>query len=93
VLAAGRLLLCAVVLPAAPPTVKEFSLTDAAGKKHSRDEWKGKKAVVLFFLSRQQPAERWPLGAGAKGGHSPCLPSSRSSPVTVVLTSHLGTGP
>jgi peroxiredoxin len=35
--------------------VKSFSLSDIRGQKHTADEWKGKKAVVLFFLGTECP--------------------------------------
>jgi peroxiredoxin len=44
---------------AAPPAVKDFSLPDAAGKKHTAEEWKGKKAVVLLFLGTECPVSNF----------------------------------
>jgi peroxiredoxin len=35
--------------------IGEFSLNDVAGGQHSRDEWSGKQAVVLFFLGAECP--------------------------------------
>ena len=46
-------------LAAEPAKIKEFSLTDAAGKKHGMDEWQGKKAVVLFFLGVECPVSNF----------------------------------
>jgi peroxiredoxin len=36
--------------------VREFDLSDAAGKKHSLREWEGSKAVVFFFIWSECPA-------------------------------------
>ncbi len=44
---------------AAPPAVKEFSLPDAAGKRHTAEEWKGKTAVVLLFLGTECPVSNF----------------------------------
>ncbi len=45
---------------ASPAAVRAgFALADAAGKKHSPDEWKGKKAVVLFFIATECPVSNF----------------------------------
>jgi peroxiredoxin len=44
---------------AAGPAVKDFTLPDAAGRKHTADEWKGKTAVVLFFLGTECPVSNF----------------------------------
>jgi peroxiredoxin len=36
-----------------------FALADAAGKKHSTAEWKGEKAVVLFFIATECPVSNF----------------------------------
>jgi len=41
------------------PTVKDFALPDAAGKKHTAADWKGKRAVVLFFLGTDCPVSNF----------------------------------
>jgi peroxiredoxin len=56
-LAAGLFL--AGVVAAAGPAVKDFSLPDAAGKRHGADEWKGKKAVVLLVLGTECPVSNF----------------------------------
>src|SRR5262245_55900728 len=33
----------------------EFSLFDAAGQRHTPQEWKGARAVVLFFIATECP--------------------------------------
>jgi thiol-disulfide isomerase/thioredoxin len=33
----------------------EFSLLDAAGRRHTTQEWKGARAVVLFFIATECP--------------------------------------
>jgi peroxiredoxin len=35
--------------------LKAFTLKDAQGKAHTGGEWKGKKAIVLFFLNTECP--------------------------------------
>jgi peroxiredoxin len=35
--------------------VKDFSLSDTKGQKHTAAEWKGNKAVVLIFLGTECP--------------------------------------
>jgi peroxiredoxin len=35
--------------------VKDFALADAKGRKHTAEEWKGRKAVVLLFLGTECP--------------------------------------
>jgi peroxiredoxin len=57
--ACGALLLGAVLAAEKPSAVKDFSLADVAGKKHTREEWKGKKAVVLFFLGTECPVSNF----------------------------------
>jgi peroxiredoxin len=57
VMTAGLLL--AGTASAALPAVKDFSLPDAAGKKHTAREWKGKKAVVLIFLGTECPVSNF----------------------------------
>src|SRR5262249_6320143 len=55
-------LLAGVALPAAseaPKAVKDFSLADARGKTHTSADWKGKKAVVLFFLNTECPVSNF----------------------------------
>ena len=43
-------------MPDAPlGKVEEFSLLDTAGAKHTLDEWRGSKAVVLWFLGTECP--------------------------------------
>ena len=37
------------------PTVKDFALPDAAGKKHTAADWKGKRAVVLLLCPSGPP--------------------------------------
>ena len=45
---------------ASPRAVRAaFALTDAAGKEHSPSEWKGKKAVVLFFIATECPVSNF----------------------------------
>ena len=45
---------------ASPRAVRAaFALTDAAGKEHSSSEWKGKKAVVLFFIATECPVSNF----------------------------------
>lgn len=39
--------------------IKEFALTDAGGKKHTRAQWKGKKAIVLIFLGTDCPVSNF----------------------------------
>ncbi len=54
-------LAAAVLVHAADPpkTVKDFSLLDAEGKKHTSADWKGKKAVVLFVLGTECPVSNF----------------------------------
>jgi peroxiredoxin len=49
------------VLPAtaAPKVVKDFSLSDAKGNKHTSRDWKGKKAIVLFILGTECPVSNF----------------------------------
>jgi peroxiredoxin len=54
------LILCAWLAVAdAAPVVTGFALPDAAGKKHTADDWKGKKAVVLLFLGTDCPVSNF----------------------------------
>lgn len=48
------------LLAAEPPAkslgaIDDFSLADVAGGQHSRGEWNGKQAAVLFFLGAECP--------------------------------------
>ena len=43
----------------APLVIKDFVLADAKGKKHTRVDWKDKKAVVLFFLGTDCPVSNF----------------------------------
>jgi peroxiredoxin len=45
--------------PARPAAIKDFSLKDVKGKKHTTAEWKGKKAVVLIFLGTDCPVSNF----------------------------------
>lgn len=49
----------AVIASDDPRGVKDFSLPDAQGKQHSRAEWQGKKAVVLFVLNTECPVSNF----------------------------------
>lgn len=42
-----------------PPLVGDFVLKDAQGKKHTRGDWKEKKAVVLLFLAPDCPVSNF----------------------------------
>jgi peroxiredoxin len=42
-----------------PAAVENFALADAAGKKHTSADWKGRKAVVLFFLGTDCPVSNF----------------------------------
>jgi peroxiredoxin len=42
-----------------PSGIKDFVLPDAQGKKHTSVDWKGKKAVVLFFLGTECPVSNF----------------------------------
>jgi peroxiredoxin len=45
---------------ASPDAVRvAFALADAAGKQRSPAEWKGKKAVVLFFIAAECPVSNF----------------------------------
>ncbi len=45
---------------ASPAAVRAaFTLPDAAGKQHLPGEWKGKKAVVLFFIAAECPVSNF----------------------------------
>jgi peroxiredoxin len=61
ILAVIALLAAAFVLSAAeaPKVVKDFSLPDADGKKHTSADWKGKKAIVLFILGTECPVSNF----------------------------------
>lgn len=52
-----RLLLAVALLAAGvnAATVKDFSLRDVKGHRHTAAAWKDKKAVVLFFLGTECP--------------------------------------
>jgi peroxiredoxin len=65
------------------PQVKEFSLQDVSGNRHSPAEWAGRKAVVLVFLATECPvsnsyapvlkrlaAEYQPKGVAVYGVHA-----------------------
>ena len=51
--------LLAAAGPHEPPVIKDFVLADAKGKKHTSVDWKGKKAVVLFFLGTDCPVSNF----------------------------------
>lgn len=51
--------LLAVQDAASPAAVTDFVLADAQGKKHTRAEWKDKKAVVLLFLGTDCPVSNF----------------------------------
>ena len=40
---------------AAAPRVPDVALPDAAGQRHAPADWRGSKAVVLFFLNTECP--------------------------------------
>jgi peroxiredoxin len=46
------MLICAALSAAAPI---RFDLADTTGSRHTADEWRGKKAVVLFFTMTDCP--------------------------------------
>jgi peroxiredoxin len=48
-----------VWLLGAPEGLTGFALTDAAGKRHTAADWKGKKAVVLLFLGTDCPVSNF----------------------------------
>jgi thiol-disulfide isomerase/thioredoxin len=48
-------LLCFPVNKEASQSSFEFSLLDAAGQRHTAREWKGARAVVLFFIATECP--------------------------------------
>jgi peroxiredoxin len=54
-------LACLLAAPGAgkPPAVKNFALVDATGTRHTAAAWKGKKAVVLLFLSTDCPVSNF----------------------------------
>jgi peroxiredoxin len=49
----------AVIVAASLGEVKDFNLADVSGKKHTADEWKDHKAVVLIFLSPDCPVSNF----------------------------------
>ncbi|MEX2112410.1 MAG: redoxin domain-containing protein [Pirellulales bacterium] len=49
---------------AAPRRVEAFSLADAGGRLHTRDEWRDKRAIVVFFLGAECPVSN---------GYSPAM--------------------
>jgi peroxiredoxin len=51
-LSAITVLICGALLAAAPP---KFDLPDTNGARHTAEEWRGKKAVVLFFTMTDCP--------------------------------------
>jgi peroxiredoxin len=51
----GICLALAFALAGAPNRIPQFSLTDTAGHTHTPQEWSGKRAVVLFFLTTDCP--------------------------------------
>src|SRR5580693_3094780 len=60
-IASFAMLIGLVGINADPPAdtsqvVREFDLSDAAGKKRSIKEWEGSKAVVFFFIWSECPA-------------------------------------
>jgi peroxiredoxin len=54
-------LACLLAAPGAGdlPMVKDFSLFDARGTKHTAAAWEGKKGVVLLFLSTDCPVSNF----------------------------------
>src|SRR3954454_6485377 len=44
-----------MLLPNRGRQVKAFALRDAGGRLHTREEWDGRKGVVLFFLEPDCP--------------------------------------
>lgn len=44
---------------AKPGVVKDFSLADVKGKRHTAADWKGKQAIVLFFLGTECPVSNF----------------------------------
>jgi peroxiredoxin len=51
----STLLLCGSVTAADLGRVKEFTLNDPKGVGHTKKEWEGKRAIVLFFLGTECP--------------------------------------
>ncbi len=45
----------AMTLTGAPRGMPEFSFSDSSGRIHTRAEWKGKRAIVLLFLTTDCP--------------------------------------
>jgi peroxiredoxin len=45
--------------PDSPSAVKDFALPDTSGNKHTQEEWKGKKAVVMLFLGVDCPVSNF----------------------------------
>ncbi len=52
-------LACSAATLRAEETIPPFELLDAAGHAHTRDEWKGAKAVVLFFVGVECPVSNF----------------------------------
>jgi peroxiredoxin len=48
-------LFCFSIIEPFAQTPRDFSLPDAAGKRHTAQEWKAARAVVLFFLATECP--------------------------------------
>jgi peroxiredoxin len=48
-------LMLALAMAGAANRVPQFSLADTAGRTHTPQEWSGKRAVVLFFLTTDCP--------------------------------------
>jgi peroxiredoxin len=48
-------LFCFSMIEAYAQTPWDFSLLDAAGKRHTAQEWRAARAVVLFFLATECP--------------------------------------
>jgi peroxiredoxin len=55
VLFASFCLFCFSTIEAYAQTPWDFSLLDAAGKRHTSQEWRAARAVVLFFLATECP--------------------------------------
>lgn len=54
-LSRGLLLICLSAALAAAGEGPSFSFTDTTGRQHTRAEWAGKRAVVLYFTSTDCP--------------------------------------
>jgi peroxiredoxin len=46
-------------LPESSAIRAAFALTDASGEKHSSAEWRGKKAVLVFFVAAECPVSNF----------------------------------